>query len=578
MHEQPHGDNTLAQYLAQALPGYGVTHVFELVGGMITVLLDALHQNPALRVISMHHEQGAGFAAEGFARMARAPSVALATSGPGATNLLTAIGSCYFDSVPAVFITGQVNTFEMRKEGLGRQGGFQETDIVSMATPVTKWATVVESATDFGEVLDRAFSIATGDRPGPVLIDIPMNVQRERVTPYLMPPAVATPTPADLSPFIEALDAGLAQSSRPLALIGGGVRIAGATDKLLRALEEWQVPAVVSLMGLDAVPCDNAWRVGFLGSYGNRWANWAVSQADLLLVLGSRLDIRQTGSDIAGFVGDRRMFHVDVDASELNSHVVGATIACADAEVFLSEALARIAQGRPRSQWLADIRHHRQQWPHDAENVPADGINPNHAIVQISEAIGDAAAFVTDVGQHQMWAAQSVYLRQGQRFLTSGGMGSMGFGLPAAIGAALAAPGRTVCLIAGDGGFQCNIQELQTAVRLQLPLRIVILDNGAHGMVRQFQQSYLGQRYHSTVWGYSAPDFAAVADSYGIASWTAGTHDDLHTALSLAEEVSGPSLIRVVIEQGLNAYPKMAFGQPFGSMEPNVAPLEMEGT
>lgn len=559
------------------LPNYGVTHAFELIGGMITVLVDALHDNPDLTVLSMHHEQGAGFAAEGFARQSGQPAVALATSGPGATNLLTAIGSCYFDSVPVVFLTGQVNTTEMRPEGGGRQGGFQQTDIVSIAAPITKFARCVTHASEFPQLLAEAFATAVRGRPGPVLLDIPMDVQRQMVD---AEPIVEAPDGdrVDPGPFLESLWSAMDTSQRPLAVIGGGVRTAEATQAAEALLTRWRLPAVLSLMGVDALPESSPWRLGFYGSYGNRWANAAVAESDLLLVLGSRLDVRQTGSDIEGFRGTRTIFHVDIDPTELNNHVPGCTVLACDLRQFLAAAQRVPPTANARQDWLDHLQSLKRRWPADAENVPDRGVNPNRAIADISKAWTQVASYVTDVGQHQMWAAQSVRLTPGQRFLTSGGMGSMGFGLPAAIGAALATSGRPVVLIAGDGGFQCNIQELQTLARLRLPVHVFVFDNGAHGMVRQFQQSYFDSRYHGTVWGYSAPDFEAVARAYGLDAHTVQTPAELARVIEDGPCPHGPTVTRVVIDPGLNAYPKMAFGRPFGSMEPDVSPLEMEGT
>jgi acetolactate synthase-1/2/3 large subunit len=584
-------NETVAQYLATRLPDFGVTHVFELVGGMITVLLDAMHQNPALSVVSTHHEQGAGFAAEGFARAAGRPAVAMATSGPGATNLLTAIGSCHFDSVPVVFITGQVNRSEQRRDDRGRQGGFQETDIVAMATPVTKWATMVVDPEDFPRVLREAFRIATAGRPGPVLIDIPMDVQRSFITGddsgvegSVHAAKRAEPVDPEVgrerTAFLARLRAALSNAERPLLLAGGGIRSAGVVAEFRAALDVWGVPVVTTLLGLDSVAADCSERIGFLGSYGNRWANWAVAEADLLIVLGSRLDVRQTGSDVAGFHGDRQIFQVDVDGTELNNHVTGCEVLHDDLALFLPVAVDALrAAAEVKLDWRAALEAKRELWPDTNENVPAAGINPNQAVREIGAAWGDVSAFVTDVGQHQMWAAQSLQLGPNQRFLTSGGMGSMGFGLPAAIGAALNDRPAPVCLIAGDGGFQCNIQELQTLVRQRLPLRMVIFDNGCHGMVRQFQESYFDSRFYSTQWGYSTPDFCALASAYGITAIHVSNHRELARALiDIAEIGDRPTLLHVEIDAGLNVYPKMAFGQPFGSMEPAISPTEMEGT
>ena len=572
---------TVAGYLARALPGFGVSHVFELVGGMLTVMLDSIHQNPELTVVSMHHEQGAGFAAEGFTRTSGRPAVAMATSGPGATNLLTAIGSCYFDSVPVVFITGQVNTYEIHEEGRGRQLGFQETDVVSIATPITKLARLVLDAETFPEVLAEAFEVAKSGRPGPVLLDIPMDVQRTVIQAATQ--AVAAPVPVgdnrhdERDAFTARLSAALRDSKRPLIVAGGGIRSAGVANELRAAVEKWRVPVVTTLMGIDAIPATSGLHVGFLGSYGNRWANWAVAHSDLMLVLGSRLDVRQTGSDVDGFRGDRTIFHVDVDAAELNNHVPGCDVLHDDLRSFLPFATAAIPAVDDRDEWLGALAGQRAAWPDTAENVPATGLNPNLAVRQIVEARPDAAAVVTDVGQHQMWAAQSAMLGPDQRFLTSGGMGSMGFGLPAAIGSALASGGEVI-MIAGDGGFQCNIQELQTLVRQGLPVRVVIFDNGCHGMVRQFQESYFDGRYYSTKWGYSAPDFCAVARAYDIPAFHAENHGELVKMLEAMGADDGPAVLHLTIDADLNAYPKMAFGREFGSMEPGVKPTEMEGT
>ena len=576
---------TVARYLAMMLPKYGVTHVFELIGGMIATLVDELHQEPGVKVVSVHHEQGAGFSAEGFARAAGRPAVAMATSGPGATNLLTAVGSCYFDSVPVVFITGQVNRSELHEPGRGRQLGFQETDIVSMALPITKGARQVNTAEEFPSVLDWAFSLATSGRPGPVLIDIPMDVQREflhgSIAEYPLPRDDAhTASEADREDFATSLAAGLGRSRRPLILAGAGVRQAGSVAEFRSLAALLGIPIVTSLPGIDAIPGDSPLRVGLIGSYGNRWANWAVGKSDLLLVLGSRLDIRQTGSDVQGFAGSREIFHVDIDAGELNNRVSGCATLVDDLGVFLSDEVVRNALAAGSwSSWLDEINECRAAWPDTHENMPKIGVNPNVAVHAVARAWPDLKVIVTDVGQHQMWAAQSVELTADQLFLTSSGMGSMGFGLPAAIGAALAAPGRPVVLFAGDGGFQCNIQELQTVVRLGLPIRIVVMNNRGHGMVRQFQQSYFDSRYFSTQWGYSAPSFVDIANAYGLAAYSADSNESFEAALGrVGSSPLDPALIEVMIDSDLNAYPKMAFGEPFGSMEPMAMSHQIEGT
>lgn len=570
-----------SDYIARYLEHRGVTHVFELVGGMITFLVDSLHQQTQIKIVSMHHEQGAGFAAEGYGRMRGTPGVAMATSGPGATNLLTAIGSCYFDSVPTVFITGQVNRHELRGSRPIRQLGFQETDIVSMAKPVTKAAWMVTDPADLPHFLEQAFDLAMSGRRGPVLIDIPMDVQRADIADLKrlngVPMAGEGRKSTGLVEYCEQLEKDLAAAARPLILAGGGIGSAAAFPEFRAFVEMIGIPVVNSLMGVDVLPAGHPQRVGLIGSYGNRWANIAVSESDLILVLGSRLDIRQTGADTSAFKTGRKIYHVDCDAGELNNRVAGCETIVSDLKSFLRCAAANVHDKRLRAEWTHRIASLRNQWPDTAEQQ-VEGINPNELIRAVTQGSPMAAAFIVDVGQHQMWAAQSAQLLPHQRFLTSGGMGAMGFALPASIGAALAT-GKPVVVIAGDGGFQLNIQELQTIVRNQLPIKIVVMNNHCHGMVRQFQESYFKGRYQSTMWGYTAPNFTAVARAYGLAAKTANNSGEIEHALTeMWEHRDAPYMLEVVVSNAANAFPKMAFGRPMSEMEPLAKPLEMEGT
>ncbi|MGO8672220.1 MAG: thiamine pyrophosphate-binding protein [Capsulimonadaceae bacterium] len=575
-----------SDFIASYLFDRGVTSVFEMSGGMITHLLDSLHQARKIRIVSVHHEQAAAFAVDGWARMTGVPGVAMATSGPGATNLLTGIGSCYFDSTPAVFITGQVNRHEMKGDRAIRQLGFQETDIVSMARPITKAARVVDDPAALPKMLDDAFALAVAGRPGPVLLDIPMDVQRCNVEPpgalenrqgRLSHDRTGTMLPAET--YRELFEA-FEQSFRPLILLGGGVRSARCVD-LARALTaRLGAPVVHSLMAVDALPATDPLRIGLIGSYGNRWANHALGRADFLLVLGSRLDVRQTGSETQAFRGDKTIFHVDCEPGEINNRITDCRAVVADLPAFLAGAVDIAGQRSlpDRSAWLDDIHALRSEWPDTGELAEVPGINPNALMHALSSYSGVASAFVVDVGQHQMWAAQSLDLGPAQRFLTSGGMGSMGFALPAAVGVA-AADNRPAVVIAGDGGFQANIQELQTVVRNRLPIKTVIVNNRCHGMVRQFQQSYFHERYQSTLWGYSAPDFEHIAAAYGLSGATVAEPGDVDAALRrLWADPLEPALLQVMVDTYANAYPKLAFGLPITEMEPLAKPLEMEGT
>jgi acetolactate synthase-1/2/3 large subunit len=315
-----------------------------------------------------------------------------------------------------------------------------------------------------------------------------------------------------------------------------------------------------------------------IGTYGNRWANMALGRSDCLLVLGSRLDIRQTGADVDAFKAGRTIHHVDCDLGEINNRVTGCAGTVAQLRPFITAIAdaAETAGPTDRSEWLNEIAELRRTWPDTMELREVVGINPN---VLMRRLAGPVAAYVTDVGQHQMWAAQSLQLTGDQRFITSGGLGAMGSGLPLAVGVALASAGKPVVLIAGDGGFQLNIQELQTVVRNSLPIKIVLLNNGCHGMVRQFQQSYFDERYVSTSWGYSAPDFTRVASAYGIAAAQVTSIDELDDAVAkLYRDPSAPGLLEVSIDALANVYPKIAFGRPLTEMEPFASPIALEGT
>ncbi|MCX7044222.1 MAG: thiamine pyrophosphate-binding protein [Candidatus Sumerlaeota bacterium] len=573
-----------SDYIAQFLTERGVAQVFVVSGGMITHMLDSFSRRGAPRVISMRHEQSAGFAAETVGRITGLPGVALATSGPGATNLLTAIGSCYFDSSPAVFITGQVNRNELKRGRDVRQAGFQETDIVSMARPITKAAWMIDNPALLPEQMTSAFKIATGGRPGPVLLDIPMDVQRSDIA---VPaegddaPETAEASLSWLASRIEEILTSLRAARRPLILAGGGVRCARVVDLFRQFARAVQTPVVNSLLAVDVMPCDDPLRVGLIGTYGNRWANLALGACDWLLVLGSRLDVRQTGSDAKAFAEGRAIYHVDVQVGEMNHRVKGCNAIHEDLRRFLPLAL-RMAGERPfeeKTDWMKEIGQLRRRWPDVAEQEGLPGINPNRFIRALCEASRQAAVYAVDVGQHQMWAAQSAQLDSGQRFLTSGGMGSMGFALPASVGAALACAPRPVVVIAGDGGMQHNIQELQTIAHHRLPIKIVVINNGSHGMVRQFQESYFESRFEATVWGYSAPDFVKVAEAYGIPAIGIEKEEDVARGIeALWRDPAAPALLQVMVDKSANAYPKIAFGRPVTEMEPQAKPVEMEGT
>jgi acetolactate synthase I/II/III large subunit len=575
-----------AYFIASFLKTQGITHVFELSGGMITHILDAIAEIKGIDIISVHHEQGAAFAADGMGRVTHKPGVALATSGPGATNLLTGIASCYFDSSPGLFITGQVNPNEQRGEKHIRQLGFQETDIVSMVQPIIKKAYRITSPDQLPGVLAEAYEIAMSGRPGPVLIDVPMDMQRAEIEPGEIPVIRRkknTSTPLD-DAFFSKLKRDLSKSKKPLILAGRGVR-ASACEKIFKTfVEEMNIPLVTSLMGIDLLPYEHPLRVGFIGSYGNRWANMAIGHSDMMIVIGSRLDIRQTGVNTKDFKGDRVIYHVDCEEGEINNRVLNCEKVLADAEDFLSAANAFFSKNKipptSYSGWLSELKELKKQWLDTNElKDRIKGINPNIFMHQLSKASAKARAFFSDVGNHQMWAAQSIELGPHQIFVTSGGMGAMGFALPASIGACLAMNKEPLVCIAGDGGFQLNIQELQTVVRNELPIKMVVLNNRCLGMIRQFQDSYFQGRYQSTFWGYNPPNFEAVAKAYTINSFTVNDESGIEEGLKqLWKNPNEPFLLQVMVDPHTNVYPKMAYGNPITEMEPSSKPTKIEPT
>jgi acetolactate synthase-1/2/3 large subunit len=566
----------LSDYVLGFLAGQGVRHVFEVIGGAIAHLLDSTYGRTDIRCISVRHEQAAAFAAEGVARYSGNLGVAMATSGPGATNLITGIASAYFDSTPCLYITGQVNTYEYKYNRPVRQIGFQETDIVSIVRPIVKYAAFVDDPLRIRYELEKASYLARSGRPGPVLLDIPMNVQRAEVDPGELPSFLGSPEHRDRAenpdPSTEDVEEAARQllgAERPVILAGGGVRLSGGVGELARVADRSGAPVAVTLMGLDAIPHCHSSFCGMVGAYGNRYSNLAVANADFLLIVGTRLDTRITGTRPASFARGARILHVDVDPNELGQKIRTARCVRADAKSFLSalaDALPGIA--KERGAWNARIDRWRMMYPTTPPSPPGDSLDPNRFVRILSEGASDGAVIAVDVGQHQMWVAQSFSLQRTQRALISGGMGSMGFALPAAIGACLASGGGETIVVAGDGGFQMNIQEMQTVVHHALPLKMVVMNNRSLGMVRQFQETYFDGRLQSTVIGYSAPDFVRVAKAYGIPAAKIRTEGGTRAAVRRMFSAKGPFLLEVELGQQTQVNPKLLVNRPIEDMFP----------
>jgi len=572
----------LSDYVIGFIVKQGVSHIFEFIGGAITHLLDSTVDRDDISCISVHHEQSGAFAAEAYARINGRLGVAMATSGPGALNMVTGIGSCWFDSVPCLFITGQVNTYEYKFDRPIRQIGFQETDIVSVAKPLTKYAEMVTDPDQIRFQLEKAVYLAQSGRPGPVLLDIPMNIQRAQVVPEQLESFFDSQEYRDLEVAdqscqpeqLEEIIRLMLSAKRPVILAGGGVRTAQASAELQTLVESTGIPLVSSLMGLDAVSHDNDEFMGMIGSYGNRYSNLTLANCDFLLILGSRLDSRQTGTRPDTFARAATKVQVDIDPIELQAKVqVNIALQC-HLKPFLqalNQKLALTMTAKPElSDWLAVTRAYRAKYPTRINPAEAPSIDPNLFMEALSAASRAGDIVALDVGQNQMWAAQSFRLKKGQRMLISGGMGAMGFALPCAMGAAIAAPGTRVIAIAGDGGIQVNIQDLDTVVQHQLPIKIVVLNNGCLGMVRQFQDMYFGGRQQSTVVGYGCPDLGRIAEAYGMPSLRITSGLDIEKELEKALSQDGPAFIEVMLERATCVNPKLVVNRPIEDMSPEL--------
>jgi acetolactate synthase I/II/III large subunit len=536
-----------------------VTAVYQLSGGMIAFLIDAIGRLGQTKIVNTRHEQAAGFAAEGSARVTQKPGVAMGTSGPGATNLITPIASSYFDSIPVIYITGQVNQKELRINPNQRQNGFQELDICEMAKTITKKVYRPTTAKEAFKALEEGWLLAQDGRQGPVLIDIPINLQQEELEYDSNGVDQETiEVKADAKVYDE-FKGYLFAAKRPLILVGGGVRLSGASELLAKFIFKTGIPYVSSLLGLDSVSHSDDKFLGFIGSYGNRWANAAVSESDLLIVLGSRLDVRQTGNNISHFIANKKIIRVDIDDNELTGRIPSDLVIKSDVLEFL-QILIGIDYKFDNVAFIAEIKNMKQQRPQEFEQITGLKLNPNTMMEWLSETFAQASGYVVDVGQHQMWAAQSIRLKSGQRFLTSGGLGAMGFAMPASIGAAVSTNSNWV-MISGDGCLQLSSSELQTIVQYNLPITVCVINNGQHGMVAQFQEENMNGRLIGTREGFSNPNFQELARAYGFLNvYKVESESELiELSSSIKEWKDGPSFLEFIIDGRAQALPKNSF-------------------
>jgi acetolactate synthase-1/2/3 large subunit len=538
-----------ADALIRALERAGVETVFGIPGGACLPVYDALHES-SIRHVLMRHEAAAGHAAEGYARASGSIGVAIGTSGPGATNLVTAIADAQMDSVPTLFITGQVKT------SLRGTNAFQEADVIGITQPIVKHSIAVERADDAAQAVVDAMRIARSGRPGPVLIDLPVDIANAPARDQTHPPYLPGYRPRERpnARQIRRAAHALATARRPVLYAGGGVVQAGAAEELHELARLSGAPVTTTLMALGAFPAsDPAW-LGMLGMHGTRTANWAMDEADLIVAIGARFDDRVTGA-IDEFARGAKIVHIDVDPSEIGKIVPAHVPVAGDAKLALAalnEQLAKLERA-PLTEWWRRIDGWRSAESEPAPAAEPGCVDPHAALDALAAMLGDAIV-TTDVGQHQMWAATRLRFDAPRRWITSGGLGTMGFGLPAALGAQAAMPGAPVICVSGEGSFLMNVQELATAVEEELPVKVLLLDNASLGMVRQQQDLFWGGRRTAVDLGAS-PDWELLARAFGVAARSIGDPSELDDALAETLAEPGPALLHVRIAPEANCLP-----------------------
>ena len=558
---------TGGQIVCEALIREGVDVIFGLPGGAILPLYQTLPEYPELRHILVRHEQGAAHAADGYARVTGRPGVAWATSGPGATNLVTGIATAQMDSVPMVVVTGQVG-----RAAIGSDA-FQETDITGITLPITKHNYLVMHASEIARVIKEAFHIANSGRPGPVLVDIPKDVFTEEVEvdwgeemalpgykPNLKGHGGMVKRAAEL----------INSAQRPVILAGHGVIISRAYDELRELAEKAQIPVITTLLGIGSFPENHVLSVGMPGMHGMAYANLAIEEADLLIALGMRFDDRITG-DTSTFALGSKKIHVDVDPSEIGKNIPVDVPIVGDVKRVVSALNRQVLEGS-RVEWLHRIEDLKQDHPSMLIRE-TDKLIPQYVIKEIAEATDGHAVIVTGVGQHQMWAAQHYTFNDPCTLVSSGGAGAMGYEVPGAMGAQVGRPDKVVWSIAGDGGFQMTMCELATMVENHIPVKIAIFNNGFLGMVRQWQELFYERSYVAT--GYSGnPDFVKLAEAFGIFGARVTDKSQVRSTIMEAMRFDGPALVDFVVEQEENVYPMIPSGMSVKEMIEEPRPQE----
>nr|WP_035270172.1 biosynthetic-type acetolactate synthase large subunit [Desulfitibacter alkalitolerans] len=544
---------TGAEVLLRALEMEGVDTIFGYPGGTVLHIYDALYNCTAIKHILPRHEQGGVHAADGYARSTGRPGVVLATSGPGAANLVTGIATAYMDSIPMVVITGQVAI-----PAIGRDS-FQEADITGITLPITKYGFLVKDIKDLARCIHEAFYIATTGRPGPVIVDIPKDIT-VKTCEFFYPPEYNLPgyklKPNGIEKELEETVKLIKAAKRPVLYAGGGVIASGAEKQLVELAEKLDIPVTCTLMAKGAIPDTHPLALGMPGMHGTVYANYAITESDLLLAVGARFDDRVTGN-VKTFAPNAKKVHIEIDPAEINKNVAVDVAVLGDTKEILEKLINRL-EPQKRPDWIVQINEWKEKYP--LRFVQGEGtLKPQYVISSINEILEDSSFVVADTGQHQMWSAQYIKTRRGRGFFTSGGLGTMGYGFPGAIGAQVANPESLVVAVVGDGGFQMNCQELATAAIYNLPVKICIINNGYLGMVRQWQDLFLDKRYsHTNI--NQGPDFVKLAEAFGVKALRVTKPEEVLPALQEAKDYPGPVLMDFIVEKEENVFPMVPAG------------------
>jgi acetolactate synthase-1/2/3 large subunit len=575
----------VSEYVAEFIANQKVKHAFVITGGASIHLLHALHHHPEVEPVCTHHEQGAAMAADGYARANGNLGVAVATSGPGATNLITGIAGAWFDSVPTLFISGQVTTFRLKGATGVRQFGFQETEVLPMVKPITKYCVQIRDAQNIRYELEKACSIARSGRPGPVLVDIPDDLQRTEIDPETLGGYTAFDAVADLTPSamqLQQLTQLLDRAERPVLILGWGIRLAGGCDQAISLAEKWGIPVLTSWAAKDMIDAAHSLCVGTFGTHGTRTGNFTVQNADLVISIGARLSTRETGSPLSSWARGAKKVIIDIDESELGKF---SKFDCplelpihSDAKNAINAFAQNIEAPSGRwHDWLATISGWAVKYPVlDFDREADHGLNPYLLMSVLSGITPSNALIYSDTGCSIAWLMQGFRQKLGQRIYHDFNNTAMGWGLPAAIGGAFASPDKPVICVAGDGSFMMNLQELSTLVHHRLNLKVILIDNGGYSMVRQTEEQWLdGVNIGTSVEsGLSFPDFRKVSDGFGLTYLCVESNDELPEKLSELLAADGPALLQVMVPHGQRVVPQVTYGYPLEDSEPHLPRAE----